>query len=47
MPDVAEANKGYKLVAVVVSLANDAPETIAAQEAVVPSVVKYSPAFPV
>lgn len=31
----------------VVSLANDAPETIAAQEAVVPSVVKYSPAFPV
>lgn len=45
-PDVAEANIGYKLVAVLVSLDNEAPETIAAQEAVVPSVVKYSPAFP-
>ena len=46
-PDVAEANIGYRLVEVLVSLANDAPETTVAHEAVVPSVVKYSPALPV
>ncbi len=46
-PDVAPANIGYKLLVVLVSLANDAPDTTVAHEAVVPSVVKYSPAFPV
>jgi hypothetical protein len=43
VPVVASANIGKRLVAVVVSLAKDAPETIAAHEAVVPLVVKYLP----
>lgn len=44
---MADANKGYTLLVVAVSLDIEAPGVMAAHEAVVPSVVKYSPAFPV
>jgi len=42
-PEVAPANKGYRFVAVVVSLLIEAPETTVAQLAAVPLVVRYFP----
>jgi hypothetical protein len=45
VPVVALANKGYKLVAVVVSIdsVTDVPDETVAQDVLVPSVVKYLP----
>jgi hypothetical protein len=47
VPDVAAANSGYKVLAVVVSLAIEAPAVIVTQEVSVPFVVKYLPVLEV